>query len=561
MYMLLCPEGLRLIWVNLRTSWTTIGPKKNHGPKRMRRPTNRSRPERAQPRSRRTQGVRAVKTFKTGHLSQEVAAYVVRPERFVDLPGAEYSALHSSAVRRTRGITFTPPELVEQMVAMAAGTGLEVKRIVDPGAGTGRFTIAAARAFPKATVVAIEYDRELAGLLLGNLTAAGLGDRVQVHVADYRTATLPRIDGATLFIGNPPYVRHHDIHPDWKRWYSSRLAMHGVRGSQLAGLHAHFIVKTFDLAHEGDIVCFVTSAEWLDTNYGSALRALLLAKGRDADVALLDPATPAFADAMTTSAVVLFRFMRGASSIQLRRIRSLQDLTAACARGVRRTRDLSANESWSRYAQEDLVSDDAPSSMLGELFSVHRGQVTGNNLVWIEGRYPGTLPDAVLFPAVTRAKDLLDLDSDKLMDAKALKRVIDLPSDLVASEDSHAEQVSHFLEWASRQGAQNSYIARHRRPWFRVGLREPAPIVMTYMARRAPKFVRNLCGARLINIAHGLYPREPIRERELDLITQWLNANVSRDSGRTYAGGLTKFEPGEVERIRLPSLAELGAGR
>lgn len=490
-------------------------------------------------------------------LRQEVASYAVGRDRFVDTVGDQYSALHSPATRRRRGITFTPPELVEQMVALAQRGGVDIKRIVDPGAGTGRFTIAAARAFPAASIVAIEYDRVLASLLLGNLTAAGLGDRVQVHVADFRAAMLPRIEGATLFIGNPPYVRHHDIESSWKQWYSSRLASRGIRGSQLAGLHAHFMVKTFDLAQEGDLVCYVTSAEWLDTHYGSALRALLLAAARDIDIVLLDRASPAFADAMTTSAVLSYRHLRGASSVNLRLIASIRELSSVPASAGVRKRDLSHFDAWSRFATAGPTADVGSAARLGDLFSVHRGQVTGNNMIWVEGRYPGLLPDQVLFPTVTRARDLLDLGSDRLLEVTTLKRVVDLPADWSRSADLEAGQIRRFIDWAGKHGGRDSYIARHRKPWFKVGLREPAPIIMTYMARRSPRFVRNLCGARLINIAHGLYPREPIPATDLDLITKWLNANVSRDGGRTYSGGLTKFEPREVERLHLPVLEEL----
>jgi SAM-dependent methyltransferase len=523
-----------------------------------RRTTNKRKRRKTQTYARRA-AHKARRPSQSRQLRQEVAAYTPRRDRFIDTAGEQYSVVHSSAVRRKNGITFTPPELVEQMVALAQRSGIDIKRIVDPGAGTGRFTIAAARAFPEASVIAIEYDRELASLLLANLTAAGLGDRVQVHVADFRAAMLPRTEGATLFIGNPPYVRHHDIEPSWKQWYSSRLASKGIRGSQLAGLHAHFMVKTFDLAHEGDLVCYVTSAEWLDTGYGSALRALLLAQARDIDIALLDPISPAFADAMTTSAIVSYRHLRGASSVNLRLVGSIQELSDADALAGVRRRELSPADAWSRFAAGGPVADAGSATMVGDLFSVHRGQVTGNNMIWVEGQYPGSLPDQVLFPSVTRARDLLDLGSDRLLDAASLKRVIDLPADWSRSAGREAAKIERFIDWAGRQGGRDSYIAQHRKPWFKVGLREPAPIIMTYMARRPPKFVRNLCGARLINIAHGLYPREPIRTHDLDLITHWLNSNVSRNGGRTYAGGLTKFEPREVERLRLPALDELQA--
>ena len=95
-------------------------------------------------------------------------------------------------------------------------------------------------------------------------------------------------------------------------------------------------------------------------------------------------------------------------------------------------------------------------------------------------------------------------------------------------------------------------IARHRRAWWAVRLYPPAPILCSYMARRPPVFVRNPCGARHLNIAHGLYPREPLGEAALTALLAHLRATVTAAAGRTYAGGLTKFEPGELERVPVP---------
>ena len=74
------------------------------------------------------------------------------------------------------------------------------------------------------------------------------------------------------------------------------------------------------------------------------------------------------------------------------------------------------------------------------------------------------------------------------------------------------------------------------------------------MARRPPAFVRNLVGARHVNVAHGIYPREPLNGDALDALAEALKAGVSVAQGRTYAGGLTKFEPSEMERIPVPNL-------
>ena len=72
------------------------------------------------------------------------------------------------------------------------------------------------------------------------------------------------------------------------------------------------------------------------------------------------------------------------------------------------------------------------------------------------------------------------------------------------------------------------------------------------MGRRPPVFAINKVRAQLINIAHGLYPRQDFTGDQLTRLVSWLNVNVSQESGRMYAGGLTKFEPSEAMRILVP---------
>ena len=80
------------------------------------------------------------------------------------------------------------------------------------------------------------------------------------------------------------------------------------------------------------------------------------------------------------------------------------------------------------------------------------------------------------------------------------------------------------------------------------------------MARRPPAFVVNKADARHINIAHGLYPRDPMSQQAMTNLVGFLQANISQHAGRTYAGGLTKFEPREMERLIVPSPSMLASG-
>lgn len=464
--------------------------------------------------------------------------------------GEAFSGLRSAEVRRRSGAVYTPDAIVGAMTAWASRENTPV-RIVDPGAGSGRFLLAAAKAFPEAELVAVEIDPLAAFVLRANAAALGVLDRLSLHITDYRAATLPEVGGPTLFIGNPPYVRHHDIASEWKDWLRDTAAAYGLRASRLAGLHIHFLLKTHQLAKAGDFGTFITSSEWLDTNYGDMPRKLLMNGLGGAALHVLDPAAMPFGKAAATGAIACFRVGRSEPRILLRAVRSLRELgNLDSGRSVSRS-SLEGAQRWTpllhrrRHQQDGMVK-------LGEVCRVHRGQVTGCNAVWIEGSYPGALPDSAFVPAVTKARELFAAGNSPLP-IDGLRRVIDLPRQLDELDATSLHQVQRFLRWASKMGADKSYIARHRSPWWKVGLRKPAPILCTYMARRPPTFVRNLCGAGYLNIAHGLYPREELSEKTLDALAAWLRKNVPLALGRTYAGGLTKFEPGELERLAVPA--------
>src|SRR5688572_31034196 len=195
---------------------------------------------------------------------QKLLLYIRRRD---DPLGDFFSRLRSPETRRQNGATYTPTSIVSAMMDWAALQGTPA-RVVDPGAGSGRFLVAAGRRFPKAELIGIEVDPLAALMTRGHLAAAGFAKRSQVWLEDYRRIKLPLIQGRTLFVGNPPYVRHHLIDPNWKQWLTERSSKLGYKASQLAGLHVYFFLATVLNARPADYGCFITAAEWLDVNYG-----------------------------------------------------------------------------------------------------------------------------------------------------------------------------------------------------------------------------------------------------------------------------------------------------
>jgi hypothetical protein len=472
--------------------------------------------------------------------------------------GDAFAFFRSAEERREYGATYTPWPIVQTMVSWAAefhkltAGANEPARIVDPGVGSARFLLAAARRFPSAELIGIDVDPLATVIARGNLAGAGLADRSRIILGDYRDLKLPSVDGRTLYIGNPPYIRHHLLAPKWKQWLSAQAQRLGYEASQLAGLHVHFFLATVIQSQPGDFGSFITAAEWLDVNYGRLVRELFLKDLGGQSLTLVEPTARPFADAAATAVISTFEIGSKPKCVRVRRIDDVDRIEPLLQGG--RLLHRARLENQARWSHLTRRTKSAPSGYveLGELCRVHRGQVTGANRVWIAGKHSQGLPPSVLFRSITKARELFQAGG-VLADASGLREVIDLPVDLSVFDWEERKAVDRFLKFAKSAGASEGYVAENRKAWWSVGLKAPAPILATYMARRPPAFVRNLADARHINIAHGLYPRDPLPVDVLNLLAAYLAKATCVRDGRTYAGGLTKFEPREMERLVVPS--------
>ena len=341
--------------------------------------------------------------------------------------GDAYCRIRNSEARRDLGQTYTPSTIISSMLEWSANE-VAPSRVVDPGSGSGRFTVAAGRKFPKAQLLASDVDPIATLMTRGSIAAAGFAKRSTVVLRDYRGMDHDPADGPTLFIGNPPYVRHHQIDQEWKRWLLQTAARRGHVASGLAGLHVHFFLATVEHGTPGDVGTFITSAEWLDVNYGSLVRQLLLDGLGGLGVHVLDPDAAPFTDVATTGVITTFRLGSHPKSIKLRRVKTVSALGALeGGRPVSRER-LAEAKRWTPLIR---VTPKLPEGWieLGELCRVHRGAVTGANYMWVTKADETDLPPEVLFPSVTRARELFAAGASLGADDH-LRRVIDLPADL-----------------------------------------------------------------------------------------------------------------------------------
>ncbi|MGH2353549.1 MAG: Eco57I restriction-modification methylase domain-containing protein [Chloroflexota bacterium] len=470
--------------------------------------------------------------------------------------GEQLCRIRSVAARRAIGAFFTPTALVAPMLDWVLARRPD--RVVDPGCGSGRFAAGVVRRRPDLEIVAVDVDPM--ATLLTRAALAVLGARhASVRLADYTAFTLPPIAGRTAFVGNPPYVRHHDLTPGMKSRAAALGKLLGYPVSGLAGLHAYFYLATALYARPGDVGCFITSAEWLDVGYGALIRNLLLNGLGGKALHVVDPQAVPFEDAMTTAAIACFEVGAQPDMMRFRLVEMTDDIQTLAAGDEVDTRALANAHRWRSFLHDRNTTRTAAGWIpLRQVARVHRGVVTGANGFFVltrdHARELGL--EEWCRPAITSADEILR-SGGVVRNIPERRLLLEIPRDV----DRRAHpQLDTYLRRAeiSHDGKvpiSERYIASRRRPWWHIGGPPAPPIVVSYMARQAPVFALNPDRLAVVNIAHGLYPTEEMSEQQLAALVTHLNdvRESFRGSGRTYHGGLEKFEPGELEALPIPA--------
>jgi adenine-specific DNA-methyltransferase len=115
--------------------------------------------------------------------------------------GESFCSVRTSAVRRKTGSFYTDPAIVDAMLRWVAEQ--QPAEVVDCGAGTGRFAIAAARLPGVKSVIAVEID-PVASLMLRARVAVLSIKTIRVLNRDFLTLELEPTKLKRAFVGKPP---------------------------------------------------------------------------------------------------------------------------------------------------------------------------------------------------------------------------------------------------------------------------------------------------------------------------------------------------------------------
>jgi len=493
-------------------------------------------------------------------------------------PQAERDSAKSQEARNKLGQFATPTPLAEDILQLAKSLlpkGSPI-RFLDPAFGTGAFYSALLRCVPEGRIEwakGFEIDPHY------GQPARELWKEtpLRLTLSDFTTAEVPASEEgkATLVVCNPPYVRHHHLDTKAKRRLrASSLDAAGVDLNGLSGLYCHFIALSHTWMAEDALAIWLIPSEFMDVNYGRALKEYLLERVTLLRIHRFDPGQVQFDDALVSSAVVVFRNSEPPAEHDVD-FSFGGTLAVPGERSALPRASLDPETKWTRLAHApQRRAGRGARGKLGDLFTVKRGIATGANDFFIltESRAAELgLPRRFLRPILPSPRflqtDEIEADDNGYPLTEPLLLLLDcrLPEDRVRNE--HPKLWS-YLQAGRDRGIHGRYLCRHREPWYSQEDRDPAPLLCTYMGRSggdkgAFRFILNHSEAITANVYLSLYPKPALARLLHDnpelLRAVWTALNeipwkALVGVGRVYGGGLHKMEPKELAEAPADAL-------
>lgn len=488
----------------------------------------------------------------------------------------ELDTAKSKTERNRLGQFATPSSLATSILEQAKQFLIPQQsiRFLDPAIGTGAFYSALLRTFPQDQIAAArgyEIDPHYgqpARLLWSNHC-------VEIVTGDFTQAAPPEHDADkfNLIICNPPYVRHHHLPANEKKRLQARVAqITQIEFSGLAGLYTYFLGVAHAWLQEGGVACWLLPSEFMDVNYGGALRQYLTFQVTLLDVHRFDPEEVQFNDALVSSVIVWFRKQKPQPENKVRfslggspdNPRLCENIPVAALRQATK---------WTRFPGRSVQIPSNTGLRLRDLFEIKRGIATGANdffIIDVERAYKYSLPNEFLTPILPSPRYLnsdevsADINGDPLLERRLFLVDCNLPEEQVAR---HYPTLWHYLQLGVEQGVRNGYLCQHRNPWYAQDMRAPSLFLCTYMGRPKSgpagnpfRFILNHSRAVAPNVYLNVYPNrllasslaeKPEWKRIVWRALQAVTVEKLVEEGRVYGGGLYKLEPNELGNLLI----------
>jgi adenine-specific DNA-methyltransferase len=380
-----------------------------------------------------------------------------------------------------------------------------------------------------------------------------------IEFLGWSAATKQRFD---KIIANPPYVAIERVSKRDRRAACS-ISLGGViKVTAAANLWYAFLCAAINLLRPSGSLCFLLPAAWEFANYATPLRMNI---DKYFDVVEVHRCTqPLFRKhGIQEGAIVLIARGRNVVAPEKRvPIIRLEHESLSKLVKVLQSGDVSRIQYRDEMLTGPRIMLSRERQCLDEVMQISIGGVTGDARYFLlseDERQQWGLPVESMQPVISRSKQLVSpvMDHNCWNELRRTGERIWLfrPSSTVMVHKA----VRAYLSWGKREGCEiENQKIKARAPWHRTILPSTPDGFMSGMSNMGPWVCfRGMARLNATNTLYVVYfKNRSIPDDRAALALALLSSDVEDQLGalyRTYADGLTKLEPGDLEKVLLPT--------
>ncbi len=457
--------------------------------------------------------------------------------------------------RKRLGMFYTPDPLAQILVEWALLDNLG--DVLDPSFGGCSFLRAAHEQMGRLGVEdagrlvhGIDVD-ELGGRRAArSLEALGVPRENFLYSDFFRVEPDPRY---AAVVGNPPYIRHHDVDSDTSENVGRAMGHAGLDLSGRASLWAPFVVHSVRFLKEEGRLALVLPGAVLQAEYAEAVMSYV--SESFAQVSLFRLGERVFADAQEESVVMLASgHGTGPAAPCVQEVGGVAQLRSLLSRPGRRaasptdelSRRLTSLPSATRSAWVDATSR-SDVTQLGNVAKVRIGVVTGANDFFVRAQDDALVQVARSVPIISRSAWLDapiwtgDDQQAKADEGKACRLLT-----LKGGDEARLPAVRSAIDLGEDEKLdERSHMERRPEPWWALADFAKPDAFLRYMGSESSRIVLNDWVSTCTNAVHRIFWEGEPSIPEAVVLSSWtsLFALGVELHGRHYGGGVLKIEP------------------
>lgn len=452
---------------------------------------------------------------------------------------------------KTTGSYYTPLELVNYMVKFISDK-LEVKSIMEPSAGDGRFVEALCNL--NCSVHVIEIDQKKSDELREKQY-----NNAEVTCADFIDYSMNHDEKYDLIIGNPPYIRKKNLSEENRQKSLQLLDYFELPNSVFQNLWVPFILGSIKLLSPKGAIFFILPFEFLQVQYAENLRNFLETKFNTIEIITFEEKIFDEIE-QDVCLVYLSNEKKDKPFIKYSTINNLKHIQTTFESIILRNKPL---KKWSNCILDDFETEMIKTISVNypkikEFGNISPGIVTGANNYFIMNLNNAKKlnMNEYYLKIISKSNDIAEKliftneDYDMLLNNNKKVLLLNL-KDVPTS--SFSDEVKCYIKYGEDEKVNKRYKCSIRKRWFDVPIIKSGEVCFFKRYDVVPRIIINEAQAYTTDIAYNVRLDKSIDKASFAFcFYNSLTLVLCEYNGRFYGGGVGELVPTEFKNLHIP---------